>query len=73
MSNDCILTFESVQKEQKERWNGKEGGLNEMRAVFRQVEDEGFEKLRMKTWEVHWDHQLFKALDYQYKVGLQNW
>jgi len=25
----------------------------------------------MKTWKAHWDHQLYKALEHQYQMGLE--
>lgn len=51
---------------QRDKWKDL---IGEMRGIFKQVEDEGFEKV--KTWRKHWDHQLFKALDFQYKLGLE--
>lgn len=26
----------------------------------------------MRSWRLHWDHQLYKALEYQYQLGLEN-
>lgn len=25
----------------------------------------------MKSWRAHWDHQLYKALEHQYQIGLE--
>lgn len=25
----------------------------------------------MKSWRVHWDHQIYKALEHQYQLGLE--
>lgn len=25
----------------------------------------------MKTWKMHWDRQLYKALEHQYQIGLE--
>lgn len=25
----------------------------------------------MKTWKMHWDRQLYKALEHQYQMGLE--
>lgn len=25
----------------------------------------------MSPWKAHWDHQLYKALEFQYKMGLE--
>ena len=26
----------------------------------------------MKPWKAHWDRQLYKALEHQYQMGLEN-
>ncbi len=26
----------------------------------------------MKLWRTHWDYQIYKALEYQYKLGLES-
>lgn len=34
----------------------------------------GFQGMRssdMKAWRQHWDHQLYKALEHQYQMGLE--
>ena len=51
---------------QRDKWKDL---VVEMRGIFKQIEDDGFE--RAKTWRAHWDYQLFKALDHQYKRGLE--
>ena len=43
--------------------------LKEIRQVMTQVEQDGFTNL--KTWRLHWDRQLYKALEHQYQVGLE--
>ena len=25
----------------------------------------------MRSWRLHWDHQLYKALEHQYQLGLE--
>jgi len=52
---------------QRDLWKEK---LVEMKNVFKRIEDEGV--VGLKNWRVHWDYQLFKALDFQYKVGLES-
>ena len=52
---------------QRDLWKEK---LGEMKNVFKRIEDEGV--VGLKNWRVHWDYQLFKALDFQYKVGLES-
>jgi len=32
---------------------------------------QGFAVENMKTWKAHWDHQLYKALEHQYQMGLE--
>lgn len=52
---------------QQDRWKA---GLKEIRQIVTSVEvQHGFSDL--KTWKNHWDHQLYKALEHQYQVGLE--
>ena len=32
---------------------------------------EGFNAANMRPWQLHWDHQLYKALEHQYQLGLE--
>ena len=32
---------------------------------------QGFVNENMKPWKAHWDRQLYKALEYQYQMGLE--
>jgi dynein heavy chain 2 len=32
---------------------------------------QGFASENMKPWKAHWDHQLYKALEHQYQMGLE--
>lgn len=32
---------------------------------------EGFNASHMRSWRLHWDHQLYKALEHQYQLGLE--
>ena len=32
---------------------------------------EGFNPANMRSWKLHWDHQLYKALEHQYQLGLE--
>ena len=32
---------------------------------------QGFKGDNMKTWKMHWDRQLYKALEHQYQMGLE--
>ena len=51
---------------QQSKWKD---GLKEIRQIMGQVEQQGFSNL--KSWKNHWDHQLYKALEHQYQVGLE--
>lgn len=31
----------------------------------------GFKAENMQTWKMHWDRQLYKALEHQYQMGLE--
>jgi dynein heavy chain 2 len=42
-----------------------------MREVFGKLEAEGFTAESQAIWRQHWDFQLHKALDVQYKQGLE--
>ena len=43
--------------------------MKELRSIFANLEIE-FRKDLQSAWRVHWDHQLYKALEYQYHRGL---
>ncbi|XP_053164065.1 cytoplasmic dynein 2 heavy chain 1 isoform X1 [Hemicordylus capensis] len=53
---------------QQQRWKD---GLQELRAVFSSLELQGFLSHDMKAWRQHWNHQLYKALEHQYQMGLE--
>ncbi|EKX39469.1 hypothetical protein GUITHDRAFT_160010 [Guillardia theta CCMP2712] len=52
---------------QRDKWKY---GLQEIKKIVQEVAQEGFDNL--KAWYVHWDYQLYKALEFQYKVGLES-
>ena len=52
---------------QKEAWKR---GVKEIRTIFANLEIE-FRKDLQQAWRVHWDYQLYKALEYQYHRGLE--
>ena len=52
---------------QKEAWKRN---VKEIRTVFANLEAE-FRRDLQSAWRVHWDHQLYKALEYQYHRGLE--
>ncbi|XP_033109038.1 cytoplasmic dynein 2 heavy chain 1-like [Anneissia japonica] len=53
---------------QPSRW--KEG-LNEIRNIMADLHSKGYKLEDMKTWKLHWDRQLYKALEHQYQMGLE--
>ncbi|XP_043547742.1 cytoplasmic dynein 2 heavy chain 1 isoform X2 [Chiloscyllium plagiosum] len=53
---------------QQQRWKD---GLQELRFVFSTLESQGFHSGDMKAWRQHWNHQLYKALEHQYQMGLE--
>ncbi|XJO78526.1 hypothetical protein BDV3_002952 [Batrachochytrium dendrobatidis] len=46
--------------------------LNEIRSIILHIQDGGIAPELTITWRNHWDYQLYKALEYQYQVGLEN-
>mmetsp|Transcript_17017 Transcript_17017/g.54247 ORF Transcript_17017/g.54247 Transcript_17017/m.54247 type:complete len:3325 (+) Transcript_17017:156-10130(+) len=53
---------------QKDRWAAC---IKELREIFTNLEKEGFTRDEQNTWRLHWDHQIYKALEYQYNRGLE--
>ncbi|XP_065136472.1 cytoplasmic dynein 2 heavy chain 1 [Paramisgurnus dabryanus] len=53
---------------QQQRWKD---GLQDLRTGFASLESQGFRSGDMKAWRQHWNHQLYKALEHQYQVGLE--
>ncbi|XP_069664408.1 cytoplasmic dynein 2 heavy chain 1 isoform X2 [Haliaeetus albicilla] len=53
---------------QQQRWKD---GLQELRTGFASLESQGFRSCDMKAWRQHWNHQLYKALEHQYQMGLE--
>ncbi|XP_030632529.1 cytoplasmic dynein 2 heavy chain 1 [Chanos chanos] len=54
---------------QQQRWKD---GLQELRLGFTTLESQGFGSGDMRAWRQHWNHQLYKALEHQYQLGLEN-
>ncbi|XP_023565248.1 cytoplasmic dynein 2 heavy chain 1 [Octodon degus] len=53
---------------QQQRWKD---GLQELRTGLASVEAQGFQASDMRAWKQHWNHQLYKALEHQYQMGLE--
>jgi dynein heavy chain 2, cytosolic len=45
-------------------------GIRDIRSIFDSLKAQGYK--RMDNWLIHWDHQIYKALEYQYKLGLES-
>uniref|UniRef100_H2M4S9 Cytoplasmic dynein 2 heavy chain 1 n=1 Tax=Oryzias latipes TaxID=8090 RepID=H2M4S9_ORYLA len=52
----------------QQRWKD---GLQELRTGFATLEAQGFRSDDMRAWRLHWNHQLYKALEHQYQTGLE--
>ncbi|PAA68244.1 hypothetical protein BOX15_Mlig013490g1 [Macrostomum lignano] len=53
---------------QQHRW--KEG-LQEIRLIMTSIAAQGVSPDNMLPWRAHWDRQLYKALEHQYRLGLE--
>ncbi|CAG0883700.1 unnamed protein product [Cyprideis torosa] len=65
MKAKISMLMQSDLLRQEEKW--KEG-LQDVRKTVESVTAAGFGEI--KGWKNHWDHQLYKALEFQYQVGL---
>ena len=45
--------------------------LMEIRHLMALLVHKGFHPANMRSWKLHWDHQLYKALEHQYQLGLE--
>jgi dynein heavy chain 2 len=46
--------------------------INSIRTTINLAYENGLKHESTLAWRNHWDYQLYKALEYQYKVGLEN-
>jgi dynein heavy chain 2 len=53
---------------QQQKWKDT---LGEMRTIMANLIQEGYNPSNMRSWRLHWDHQLYKALEHQYQLGLE--
>lgn len=53
---------------QREKWKAK---WNEMKSLMKSFERKYPSKHLLK-WQIHWDHQLYKALECNYQIGLES-
>eukprot|EP00727_Mastigamoeba_balamuthi_P008574 m51a1_g4339 putative cytoplasmic dynein 2 heavy chain 1 isoform x1 (4695) ;mRNA; f:164362-180818 len=62
----CKLSGTDLLK-QENAWTEE---VREIRGIFTSLQEQGHKPQRMQAWMVHWDHQLYKALELQYQRGL---
>uniref|UniRef100_A0A3P8WNV8 Cytoplasmic dynein 2 heavy chain 1 n=1 Tax=Cynoglossus semilaevis TaxID=244447 RepID=A0A3P8WNV8_CYNSE len=66
---DKVVTLMNVDLlRHQQRWKD---GLQELRMGFATLEAQGFRSDDMQAWRQHWNHQLYKALEHQYQMGLE--
>ncbi|DBA90074.1 TPA: hypothetical protein ACH3X2_004335 [Trebouxia sp. C0005] len=53
----------------KDKWAA---GIKRLRELFIRVEQDGFTMQSQAVWRLHWDHQIHKALAYQYCCSLES-
>ena len=44
----------------------------DVRHTMAALVQEGFSAGNMRSWRLHWDHQVYKALEHQYQLGLES-
>jgi dynein heavy chain 2 len=54
---------------QMQVWKDTTGDI---RAIFKDIERQGFNPANMRPWLAHWDRQLYKVLEFQYQLGLES-
>ncbi|KAM9317805.1 cytoplasmic dynein 2 heavy chain 1 [Pholidichthys leucotaenia] len=66
---DKVVTLMNVDLlRHQQRWKD---ALQDLRAGFATLEAQGFRSDDMRAWRQHWNHQLYKALEHQYQIGLE--
>ncbi|XP_034460809.1 cytoplasmic dynein 2 heavy chain 1 isoform X1 [Hippoglossus hippoglossus] len=66
---DKVVTLMNVDLlRHPQRWKD---GLQDLRTGFATLEAQGFRSDDMQAWRQHWNHQLYKALEHQYQMGLE--
>lgn len=53
----------------QQRWKNT---LMDIRHMMASLVQEGFNPSNMRSWKLHWDYQLYKALEHQYQMGLES-
>ncbi|KAG7479772.1 hypothetical protein JOB18_034928 [Solea senegalensis] len=67
--NDKVVSLMNVDLlKHQQRWKD---GLQDLRMGFATLEAQGFRSDDMQAWRQHWNHQLYKALEHQYQMGLE--
>uniref|UniRef100_A0A3Q3KJ04 Cytoplasmic dynein 2 heavy chain 1 n=1 Tax=Monopterus albus TaxID=43700 RepID=A0A3Q3KJ04_MONAL len=66
---DKVVTLMNVDLlRHQQRWKD---GLQDLRTGFATLDAQGFRSDDMRAWRQHWNHQLYKALEHQYQMGLE--
>uniref|UniRef100_A0A8D8QIW2 Cytoplasmic dynein 2 heavy chain 1 n=2 Tax=Cacopsylla melanoneura TaxID=428564 RepID=A0A8D8QIW2_9HEMI len=65
MIDKVAITMDTDLLRHQHKWKEQ---IKDMREIVKEVEGQF---TNTKLWKNHWDHQLFKALDYQYQLGLE--
>ncbi|TRY83670.1 hypothetical protein DNTS_027964 [Danionella cerebrum] len=69
LENYIVVSLMSVDLlRQQQRWKD---GLQDLRTGFATLESQGFRSGDLRAWRQHWNHQLYKALEHQYQMGLE--
>lgn len=54
---------------QQDKWKA---GMLKLRTTCAELRSQGFAVEALKPWQLHWDYQLYKALEHQYQMGLES-
>jgi dynein heavy chain 2 len=54
---------------QGDKWKA---GMLKLRTTCAELRTQGFAADALKPWQLHWDYQLYKALEHQYQMGLES-
>ena len=66
---DTVVTLMNVDLiRHSQRWKDK---VQEIRSSISGVQEQGVKMEDTLSWRIHWDYQLYKALEHQYQVGLE--
>ncbi|KAJ3070332.1 Cytoplasmic dynein 2 heavy chain 1 [Podochytrium sp. JEL0797] len=64
-----LLSVDLVKPQTKGKWKESIGSI---RGLISSAQEGGIRVEDTLIWRNHWDHQLYKALEYQYRMSLEN-